>query len=112
MSIPKKGSRLFVHAGAQFRWRIRKKPTYAQGLEDAPMRLAVERIAPPGDSVLVVDLKISRPDNWLSAHQTAVAPRMVRAMIAKALRAGWAPATGGPFVLEYGLIRDSPGSER
>ena len=41
------------------------------------MRLAVERVEPPGESVLVVDLKISRPDNWLSPHQTAVTPRMV-----------------------------------
>ena len=57
--------------------------------------------------MLVVNLGISRPDNWIAPHQSAVKPAMVRDMIGKALAAGWKPTGAGkPFEFDYPLIMD------
>lgn len=56
----------------------------------------------------MVHLRVSRPDNWLGPHQTALKPATVRAIIA-APGAGWNPdVPGGAYDYEYGLIRDRP----
>jgi hypothetical protein len=71
------------------------------------MTLAVQSLSADARCVLVVSLRISRPDNWISSHQTAVKPAMVREMIAGALASGWRPNSGsGPFFYEYPLIKD------
>lgn len=109
MTIPRKGRRGVRVGDGKYAWRIRKKPTYTQGLHKAPMTLAVQSCEEGALSVLVVDLKISRPDNWVHPHQTAVTPSMVRQMIAQALEAGWRPLEAtGPFHLEFPLITDRP----
>jgi hypothetical protein len=109
MAIPKKGSRTVRVGDDDYRWRIRKRPTYSQGAFESPMSLAVELCTQEAASVLVVNLRVSRPDNWIGPHQTAVKPAMVRDMIGKALAAGWHPAGAGkPFELDYPLIRDRP----
>jgi hypothetical protein len=70
------------------------------------MRLSVCRDGPGFCSVLVVNLRVTRPDNWISPHYTAVKPAMVREMIARALTAGWVPeGNASPFLLDYPLIR-------
>jgi hypothetical protein len=104
MAIPTKGSRPLRHGDHDYRWTIRRNPTYCQGLEWTPMRVAVARAE--GTCVLVVDLVQSRPDNWVAPHQTAVTPRMVRDMIDAALAAGWAPEAGGVFEHVFPLARD------
>jgi hypothetical protein len=107
MTAPSRGSRRVLFDGVPYRWRIRKQPTYTQAVDKTFMRLSVCRDAPDARSVLMVNLRVTRPDNWLAPHQTAVKPAMVREMIARALAAGWAPESdGSPFLLDYPLIRD------
>src|SRR5690242_2146820 len=65
VAIPKKGSRLITVDGTVFRWRVRHKPTYCQGMAWAPLSFAAERAEEPG-AVLVVSLPRARPDNWLA----------------------------------------------
>ncbi len=106
MTIPKKGSRRVRVGECEYAWRIRKKPTYTQAAFQTPMSLAVQRCAPDAGGVLVVNLVVSRPDNWISPHQTSVTPAVVRDIVARAIAAGWDAASTEPFVFEYGLIRD------
>ncbi len=111
MTIPKKGSRYLWVGGVEYAWRIRKKPTYAQGAFSSAMRLAVQcRSEANGPrSVLVVSLCVRRPDNWVAPHQTAVTPAVIRDIVERALAAGWAPTSGGtPFSFDYPLLRDDP----
>jgi hypothetical protein len=107
MTIPKKGRRSVRVGDTDYAWRIRKNPTYSQGAFQSSMTLAIQPCADNVRSVLVVNLKISRPDNWVSAHQTAVKPSMIRDMIARSLAGGWQPFSGtGPFLYEYPVIMD------
>ena len=109
MSIPKKGSRRVRVGDVEYAWLIRKAPTDAQATRRTPMRLAVEPCTEGPHRVLVVDLRVSRPDNEIDSHQTAVKPAMVRDMVRRALAAGWVPeGAGPPFALDYPLIRDRP----
>jgi hypothetical protein len=106
MTIPRKGSRIVQVGEHEYVWRIRKKPTYAQGAFQAPMRVAIQRSSVASGGVLNVNLLVSRPDNWISPHQTAVTPAVIRDIVARAIAKGWNPETSEPFALEYGLIRD------
>lgn len=107
MAIPRTGSRKVRVDGTEYRWLIRKSPTYSQAAFGSSMSLAIELGTAGPHKVLMVDLVVSRPDNWIHPHQTAVKPAMVREMIRKALAAGWVPAgPGGPFELTYPLIMD------
>lgn len=107
MTLPRKGSRRVRVGDTEYAWRIRKKPTYSQATRQTPMRLAVQACTTGPHSVLVVDLKVSRPDNWVSPHQTSVTPAVVRDIVDLALAAGWAPLRAGPpFAFDYPLIRD------
>ena len=97
--------------GVEYAWRIRKKPTYAQGAFLSAMRLAVQHRSEANGprSVLVVSLRVSRPDNWMAPHQTAVTPAVIRDIVVRALAAGWAPESGGPpFPFDHPLISDDP----
>lgn len=85
-------------------WRIRKKPTYTQGAFKTPMCLAIQRADLRASSVLLVNLRLSRPDNWLSPHQTAVTPALVCEIILGALADGWDPLATRPYEFEHGLI--------
>jgi hypothetical protein len=70
------------------------------------MKVAIERIGADVGTVLLVDLRVSRPDNWIGPHQTALTPAIVGRIIASALDAGWSPAAkGSAFEYEYGLIK-------
>lgn len=111
MSIARKGSRRIIVGGTRYDWRIRKQPTYSQALTDSPMLLAIQASEEGPRRVLVVDLCVSRPDNWLSPHATRITPAMVRDIIEKALAAGWTPRSGGaPLRFEYGVAREPVGS--
>lgn len=106
MTLPRKGRRIVRIAEHEYAWRIRKNPTFAQGAFQAPMRVAIQRSNPPCRSVLVVDMVVSRPDNWTSPHQTAVTPALIRDIITRAVDTGWDPAGTASFALKYGLIRN------
>ncbi|MEW1838733.1 hypothetical protein AB0392_12325 [Nonomuraea angiospora] len=88
MAIPKKGSRLITVDGTVFRWRVRHKPTYDEGMAWSPLSFAVERAEEPG-AVLVVSLPCARPDNWLAERTIAIRPALVVGCIRRAVEQGW-----------------------
>lgn len=105
MTIPAKGSRRVCVDDAEYSWRIRKKPTYDQGVYQTPMRLAIQLCTDGPKQVLVVNLQVSRPDNWIAPHQTSVTPAVVRDIVRRALKKGWIPNGGGSaFQIDYRLI--------
>ena len=99
MTIARKGSRLVHVDGVTYRWSLRPRPTYAQGLGGA-LTFAVVDEASPG-STLVVTLDVARPDNWLGEPSASVTPATVERAIRKALSNGWRPGqNGGTFPLQ------------
>lgn len=95
MAIPKKGSRTITVDGVAYRWRIRRKPTYDQGLAHSALTFAVELAQDPG-SVLVVTTDSVRPDNWVVVPGKTIRPVEVTDTIRTALRQGWRPHLPGP----------------
>lgn len=109
MTLPSKGSRTVEYEGCEYRWHVRRKPTYGQGALGANMTVGIERSTESSASVLHVRLSIDRPDNWVAPHQTALKPAHVKEMIAQALAAGWNPTEPGPaFEWRYSLIKHVP----
>ncbi|GLX23228.1 hypothetical protein [Streptomyces lavendulae] len=99
MALVKKGSRLITVDGTTYRWRLRGRPTYAQGLVQAPLAYAVEHAGTPG-TTLVVTTNRPHPGNWLGAPASPVLPAQVARDIRTALAGGWTPQAGGrPFRL-------------
>jgi hypothetical protein len=97
MTIPSKGSRRIVVDETAYRWTVRRKPTYAQGLTDSPLSFAVENEAAPG-TTLVVLADGPRPDNWVEPAGKPVTPAIVERAIRAALAQGWRPSDkGGAF---------------
>jgi hypothetical protein len=94
MAIPKKGSRPITVDGSDYRWLIRRKPTYVQGNGWTPMTLAISAAVPRAPS-LVVTLATNRPDAWVGAEVDAITPRDVAALIRLGIARGWNPATPG-----------------
>ena len=95
MSIPKKGSRKITVADQDYRWSIRKKPTYAQAISEGPdFTAAVELYNSPG-ATLVVSFHFSRPDSWISPNNESVTPSDIERAILKAINQGWKPAKKG-----------------
>ncbi|MFB9690187.1 hypothetical protein [Amycolatopsis plumensis] len=85
--MPRKGSRLITVDGTEYRWAVRRKPTYSQGL-GATMTFAVELAEGPG-ATLVVDTGRPRPDNWLHLTTEPVRPAEVAAAVRAAVAAGF-----------------------
>ncbi|MFG1838163.1 hypothetical protein ACGFH8_06965 [Micromonospora sp. NPDC049175] len=103
MAINKRGSRRIVVDDKGYRWLIRRKPTYCQGLTWSPLSFAVERTDPPGCATLIVELASPRPDNWVNATAAPVLPSAVASAIRQALERGWQPDhPGSPFMLNLG----------
>lgn len=104
MSMPKKGSRRLVVEGAPFRWRVRARPTYSQGLGWSPLTVGVE--AEPGGVVLVLVFGAARPDNWVGEPASIATPAAVEDGIRRALDAGWIPdQPGAPTFFEMATGR-------
>lgn len=106
MSLPKKGSRTIEIETGNYRWLIRKKPTYDQGLAWSTMTVAIESMDEDARSVLIVHTGIYRPDNWVKSNQTAVTPGVIRKMILAAIEDGWEQDKSGTFHFKYQLITD------
>ncbi|GLY41816.1 hypothetical protein Amsp01_078390 [Amycolatopsis sp. NBRC 101858] len=87
MTLAHKGSRRITVDGTDYRWTIRPKPTYSQGL-GATMTFAVELAERPG-ATLVVDTGRARPDNWLHLATEPVLPAEVAEGIRAALARGF-----------------------
>ncbi len=94
MAIPRKGSRLITVDGTVYRWRVRHKPTYCEGLGWSPLSFSVEHGTRPG-SVLQASLPWARPDNWVGAKAATVRPGLVASVIRRALDEGWTPDAAG-----------------
>jgi hypothetical protein len=109
MSLPKKGSRTLEVGERTYRWYVRKKPTDAQGMAQGSMTVGIELESDGPTRVLVADLRVTRPDNGIRPHQTALKPYVIRAIVAQALGEGWQPVgSGPPHQTIYQLIRDKP----
>jgi hypothetical protein len=100
MALNRKGSRRIVVDGSAYRWRMRKKPTYSQGLCWSPCTYAVEHAGRPG-AVLVVTTDQPRADNWVGRQGNPVRPADVARAVRVALVRGWTPELpGSPFHLD------------
>jgi hypothetical protein len=94
MALVRKGARRIVVDGTAYRWRLRGRPTYFQGLAWSPCTIAVEHADTPG-TTLVVTTNQPHSSNWFGREARPVLPSDVAEAIEIALRAGWAPAAPG-----------------
>ncbi|MEU8545699.1 hypothetical protein AB0C81_01610 [Streptomyces roseoverticillatus] len=100
MALPKKGSRRIVVDGTAYRWRLRGRPTYDQGMGWSPMTYAVEHLENPG-TTLLVDTGGPHTRNWMGAPSAPVLPSAVAEAVRTARTRGWEPAIpGAPFRLD------------
>ena len=90
MALLKRGSRRIVVDGTAYRWRLRGRPTYDQGLCASPCTYAVERAGGQG-AVLVVMTDQPHPGNWIGRRAQPVLPSDVSRAIHTALAGGWRP---------------------
>ena len=90
MAMPRKGSRIITVDGTAYRWAVRPKPTYCQGMDWGPLTFAVEHADNPGQ-VLSVATRSPRLDNWLNLPGEPVTPRVVEQSVRAALAADWEP---------------------
>lgn len=88
MSLVKKGSRLITVDGVTYRWRVRGRPTYAQGLGERPLAVAVEQVDGTG-RVLLVNMPQDHPSNWIGGPAEPVLPSAVAAIVRQAMAEGW-----------------------
>lgn len=94
------GSRRIVVDGRAYRWRLRGRPTYSEGLAWSPCTFAVEHADNPG-TTLVVTTNQPHPSNWIGREAEPALPSGVAAAVRFALRAGWTPtAPGSAFRLD------------
>ncbi|MEU4609338.1 hypothetical protein [Streptomyces umbrinus] len=100
MTLVRKGSRRIVVDGTAYRWRLRGRPTYSQGLTWLPCTYAVEHADTPG-MTLVVTTDQPHPSNWIGREAEPVLPSSVAAAVQLALHRGWTPkASGSAFHLD------------
>ncbi|MET8854577.1 hypothetical protein [Streptomyces sp. NPDC004579] len=95
MALVRKGSRRIVVDGTVYRWRLRGRPTYVQGLAWSPCMFAVEHADTPG-MTLVITTDQPHPSNWIGRESEPVLPSGVAAAVRLALREGWTPTVPGP----------------
>lgn len=94
MSIARKGSRRILVESTGYRWAIRPRPTYCQGLAQGNLRFAVE-LEEGGRTTLLVTMGAARPDNWMMAEASVITPSIVERAIRLALQQGWRPGEAG-----------------
>ncbi|MEU7368569.1 hypothetical protein AB0B92_23980 [Streptomyces hygroscopicus] len=99
MTLGRKGARRIVVDGTAYRWRLRRRPTYAQGLAWSPCTYGVEHADAPGTTLVVTTNQV-HPSNWIGREAEAVLPSAVARAIERARCEGWIPtAPGSPFHL-------------
>jgi hypothetical protein len=106
--MPTAGSRRIVVDETTYRWRVGRRPTYAQALAWSPLAVSVE--AQGGGNVLVILFPAARPDNWFGLPSRVATPGAVALAIAQAVGAGWdRDSKGGPtfFDLRNGILAAS-----
>ncbi|MFC7529624.1 hypothetical protein [Actinoplanes sp. GCM10030250] len=95
MALVKKGSRVITVDGLAYRWRVRRRPTYPQGVAATPLSFAVERADRRG-AVLIATMPGAHPSNWIGAAGVSVVPSIVAAVIRRARAQGWQADRPGP----------------
>jgi hypothetical protein len=80
MVLVRKGSRRIVVDGTVYRWRLRGRPTYFQGLAWSPCTFAVEHADTRGQT-LVVTTHQPHPSNWIGREAEPVLPTAVAAAV-------------------------------
>jgi len=95
VTVTRKGSRRIIVDGLEYRWLVRRRPTYCQALGWSPMTFVAELVDQPG-AVLVMALPHAHPGNWLGLPSAPVLPATVATGIHQALAAGWQPRRRGP----------------
>jgi hypothetical protein len=101
MSLAVKGSRVITVDGTDYRWRLRRRPSYNQACFETPLTFAVE-VAGAGGSVLAVEIPdASHPGSLVGTRsRLVVRPALVAAVLKIALGRGWQSAVpGSPFRL-------------
>ncbi|MFF5284375.1 hypothetical protein [Streptomyces sp. NPDC013171] len=107
MAMVKKGSRLITVDGTAYRWRVRGRPTYEQGLVRSPLTYAVEHAEASG-TTLVVTTNQPHPSNWFGTQGSPILPAQVADSVRTALTNGWTPKSpGSPFHLDLSAGFDS-----
>ncbi|MGW6292513.1 hypothetical protein [Streptomyces sp. NPDC055058] len=100
MALARKSSRRITVDEVTYRWRIRGRPTYDQGMCWWPLTYAVEHAETPG-TTLVVTTNQPHPSNWVGMPANPVLPAEVADTIRVARAQGWRPeAPGFPFLLD------------
>ncbi|MCG3040982.1 hypothetical protein L7D48_10475 [Streptomyces sp. S1A] len=100
MALRRKGSRRIVVDGTAYRWRLRGRPTYDQGMCWSPCTYAVEGADRPG-AVLVVTTDRPHTGNGVGVPADPVLPGEVAHAVRTALARGWKPERpGSPFHLD------------
>jgi|GEM_PF-1242142 len=94
MTLPKKGTRSISINGVLYRWSVRRKPTYLQGIGQSHMSVAVEREDAPQQTLRII-LPVPRRDNWLLLPGYVVKPSDIARWVPKALTEGWVPHMSG-----------------
>ena len=97
MTLARKGTRAISVDGVGFRWKIRGRPTYCQGLGWVPLTFVAESANGQG-SLLVVELPVAHPGNWLDLPTASVTPSLVASSIRSAVDTGWLPEQPGPVL--------------
>ena len=101
MTLARKGTRPITVDDVPYRWKVRRRPSYSQGIGESSLIFAVELADRPG-TTLVVSLPWAHPSNWLGLPAEAVRPRLVADTIRRALAQGWEPSRpGSTFRLSY-----------
>jgi hypothetical protein len=96
VTLSRKGTRQITVDGVRYRWHLRGRPTYDQGLAWSPLTFVVE-LAEASGAVLMVEMDGAHPSNWISAPSANVTPVVVERAIRSALGQGWTPARPGPL---------------
>lgn len=100
MAILRRGARTLVIDGTAYRWNIRRKPTYCQGLGWSKLSVAVEQSDCHG-SVLIGSLPQFHSGNWVGEAVAPILPSQVAVLIRTAVAAGWKPEKAGkPFLFQ------------
>ena len=110
MTLAKKGSRPITIDGKRYRWTVRDRPTYAQGIGQSHLYVAVECAEAPS-CILHIVLPALRRDNWLLLPGHVVKPNDLARWVPKALAAGWVPSQKGS-AFELHLMESDLNSNR
>ncbi|WP_433699300.1 hypothetical protein [Nocardiopsis sp. CA-288880] len=96
MALVRKGSRRISVDGTDYRWRVRRRPTYAQAVGESPMTFAAELADSPG-RVLVVATPHPHPGHYGVGPDAVVpvTPAVVATAIRRAREEGWSPSSPG-----------------